>query len=82
MNNINNDKANELLKFASKRFGTSEEDLKNLGNNPDMLKNIGNLKGVDMNKFNSIMKDPKKLEQILNSKPAKLMLSKLMEGNK
>lgn len=80
-NNINPDKLNSLLKFASKKLGTSEENLKNLGNNGNM-DGLKNLKGLDMNKFNSIMNDPKKLEEVLNSPQAKSLLSKLMEGKK
>lgn len=79
-NNINPDKLSGLLKFASKKLGTTEENLKNLGNNGNM-ENL-NLKGVDINKFNSIMNDPKKLEEVLNSPQAKSLLSKLMEGKK
>lgn len=81
-NNFNQEKLNGLLKFASKKLGTSEENLKNLGNNPNLSDTVKNFKGVDMNKFNSIMNDPKKLEEVLNSPQAKSLLSKLMEGNK
>ncbi|MEG1448662.1 MAG: hypothetical protein RR048_04020 [Oscillospiraceae bacterium] len=82
LNNINQDKLNDLLKFASKKLGTSEENLKNLSNNGNIENTVKNLKGVDMNKFNSIMNDPKKLEDVLNSPQAKNLLSKLMEGKK
>ncbi|MDF2567382.1 MAG: hypothetical protein K0R90_838 [Oscillospiraceae bacterium] len=77
--NINPKQLDELLKMASKKMGTSPEQLKSQlesGNLKDVLKN-SNSKGS--NKLNQVLSNPDIAEQLLKSPQARQLLKKLTE---
>ncbi len=71
----------KLISNLSKQLGISENQIKNAaqkGNVNDMLKNADS---NQKNKINSILNDPEKAKEILNSPQAQALM-KLLGGDK
>ena len=75
-----NSNANKLLNELTKRLGISENQMQNAmksGNIDDVLKNTDNSKAQQIQ---SILNDPKKTREIMNSPQAQALL-KLFNNN-
>ncbi|MBC8571334.1 hypothetical protein [Zongyangia hominis] len=77
-NQFNAKKVEQLLGMASKKLGVSPNELKNRLQQGDVQHAVPQGK-VDMNQFQSIIKDPEKVKQILNTPAAKKLLGQMTE---
>jgi hypothetical protein len=80
MADLSQNKLQELLKLASKKLGTSPEELqRKLEKNPsDLLKNLN---PQQMSKVKQLLKDPEKAKQMAAQSPQlKQMLDKALEN--
>lgn len=76
-----NDNINKLLSSLSKQLGVSENQIKNAaksGNVEDMLKNADAQQSA---KIQSVLSDPQKAKELLNSPQAQALI-KLLGDNK
>ena len=79
-NKLTPDQLQALLQYASKMLGTSPENLVNSVNKsgPDAI--TSKLSGADAAKFQAVLRDKDKLEQLMSSPQAQQLLSKLLKN--
>lgn len=71
-------KVEQLLGLASKKLGMSPNELKNKLQQGDIQRAVPQGK-MDVGKFQSILNDPEKVKQILNTPAAKKLMGQLTE---
>lgn len=71
----------KLIANLSKQLGVSENQIKNAAKSGDVNNMLKNADSNQKNKINSILNDPEKAKEILNSPQAQALM-KLLGGDK
>ena len=83
LNDIPQQKLDDLLKAASKKLGLDPEKVKSQMSNPDAASEVmSKSKGIDSSQLKSVLNDPKTLEGILNSPKGRKLIEELLGGGK
>jgi hypothetical protein len=79
MSDISKNKLQELLNLASKKLGTSPEELqKKIESNPSEL--LKNLNSQQASKIQQLLKNPEIAQQLASSEQIKELLKKALEN--
>lgn len=76
-----NDNINKLLSSLSKQLGVSENQIKNAAKSGDVDEMLKNADTEQSEKIKSILNDPEKAKELLNSPQAQALI-KLLGDNK
>lgn len=77
-NKLTPEQLKALLQYASQRLGTTPEKLADTVNNKGIDELASKLSPADRAKFQAVVSDKNKLEQMLNSPQAQQLIEKLM----
>ncbi|MCD7730640.1 MAG: hypothetical protein LUI05_03985 [Oscillospiraceae bacterium] len=77
MNDFNKANMNELINIVGKKLGVSPEQLKAELESGKFDSALKNMKPADEAKFNTILNNPKMLEQFMSTPQAKALYQKL-----
>jgi hypothetical protein len=77
---MNEKEMNKMINNLSQKLGVSEDELKNATKSGKIDKLLKNNNNINSEKLQSILNDPEKTKQILNSPQAQALI-KLLSGN-
>ena len=78
-NKLTPEQLQALLKYASQRLGTTPENLAQTVNNNGVESLASKLSPSDRAKFQAVVSDKSKMEQMLNSPQAQQLIEQLMK---
>lgn len=78
MANFSEQQINQLLQMASKKMGTTPEDLKRKLESNNVNEALKNMNQNDATKVQQVLNNPALAKQLLNSPQAQAILKKLM----
>ena len=73
---------NKLISSLSKQLGVSENQIKNAAQTGDVNNMLKNADSNQTDKIKSVLNDPEKTKEILNSQQAQALIKLLGEDNK
>lgn len=76
---MNNKNSNKILEELSKKIGISQSDIKTAAQNGSLQSLLSQSDNENAARLNSVLSDPQKTQQILNSPQAQALL-KLLNG--